>query len=128
MLSYLIAPARLRAGDHIIAGTTDIEITEGNALPVGNIPIGTLVHNVELKPGKGGQLMRAAGTHAKIIKKDTRHVIIRLHSGKLYSISTQAMATVGLVGDRSDSVGDSHGSSSLRLSKNTKLRKAGQSR
>lgn len=131
MLSYLIAPARLRVGDCVVAGTAGTEITEGNALPVGNIPIGTLVHNVELKPGKGGQLMRAAGAHAKIIKKDTRHVIIRLHSGKLYSISTQAMATVGLVGGRNDleeSADPRSGSSSPRLSKNTKLRKAGQSR
>jgi large subunit ribosomal protein L2 len=125
MLSYIIGPARLRAGNKIEAGPS-VEITEGNALPVGNIPIGTVIHNIELKPGKGGQLMRAAGTHAKIIKKDTRHVIIRLHSGKLYSISTQAMATIGLVGS-----GPSPASqSSLRLSnfRNTKLRKAGQSR
>ena len=133
MLSYILAPARLRAGGQIVAGTAGVEITEGNALPVGNIPIGTVVHNVELKPGKGGQLMRAAGTHAKIIKKDTRHVIIRLHSGKLYSISTLAMATVGLVAQRavgSDQSGVATPLPSLRLSnsKNTKLRKAGQSR
>jgi len=113
MLSYILAPKTLSVGDHISAGPS-AELAEGNALPVGNCPIGTLIHNIELKPGRGRQLMRAAGTHAKIIKKDRAHAIVRLHSGKLYSISTQSMATIGIVSN------DSH--------KNIKLTKAGQSR
>jgi large subunit ribosomal protein L2 len=73
-----------------------------------------LVHNVELKPGKGGQLMRAAGVYAKIIKKDKSYIIIRLQSGKLFSLSPFSMATIGTV--------------SNDLHKNLKLRKAGQAR
>lgn len=111
MISYIIAPKNLKKGDIIQSGD-NAEITTGNALPVGLIPTGTFIHNIELKPGKGGQLIRAAGTFAKIIKKDTKSIIIRLHSGKLYSISPYAMATIGIV------------SGTLNL----KLRKAGQSR
>ena len=118
MLSYILAPKNLKVGDLISAGP-NAPISTGSALPVGEMPIGTMIHNIELKPGKGGQLMRSAGTYAKIIKKDLSHwnnsnVIIRLHTGKLYNIPSQSMATVGLVSN------DSH--------KNIKMRKAGQSR
>lgn len=115
MLSYILSPKNLQVGDKIQAGTS-AEISLGNALPVGSVPTGTIVHNVELKPGRGGQLMRAAGTFAKIIKKTDRFVVIRLHSGKSYSISPQAMATIGIVS------GDSNEPTKL------KKRKAGQSR
>jgi large subunit ribosomal protein L2 len=113
MISYILAPKNLSVGDQICAGPT-AEIKVGSASPVSNIPIGTAVHNVESKPGRGGQLMRAAGTYAKIIKKDQNHVIIRLHTGKSYSIPSQSMATIGEVSN------DAH--------KNRKLTKAGQSR
>jgi large subunit ribosomal protein L2 len=113
MISYILAPKNLSVGDQIGAGPT-AEIKVGSALPVSNIPIGTAVHSIELKPGRGGQLMRAAGTYAKIIKKDQNNVIIRLHSGKLYSIPSQAMATIGEVSN------EAH--------KNRKLTKAGQAR
>lgn len=115
ILSYIIAPKDLKEGDQISSAThADISMTVGNAFPAGVIPTGTLVHNVEIKPGKGGQLMRAAGTFAKIIKKDKNHVLLRLssgHSGKLLSISPLSMATIGIV------------SGDLQ-----KLRKAGHSR
>lgn len=113
MISYILAPKNLSVGDQICAGPA-AEITVGSASPVANAPIGAIIHNIELKPGRGGQLMRAAGTYAKIIKKDKTHVIIRLHSGKLYSIPSQSMATIG------EASNDSH--------KNVRLTKAGQAR
>jgi large subunit ribosomal protein L2 len=113
LLSYILSPKNLSVGSIIQAGET-AEISVGNSLPVGLIPTGTLIHNIELKPGKGGQLMRAAGTYAKIIKKDKKSIIIRLHSGKSFSISPLSMATIGIVS------GD--------FSTRRKLRKAGQSR
>lgn len=116
MLSYILAPKNLKIGD-IIQSSNQVynsEFSVGNSFPVGFIPTGSEIHNVELKPGKGGQLMRAAGTCARIIKKNKRFVIIRLNSGKFYSISPHSMATLGTV--------------SNDLHKNLKLRKAGQSR
>ena len=94
-------------GDTIYSGL-NVDLNIGNALPVSKIPIGTLVHNVEIKPGKGGQLMRAAGTNAKIIKKNEKFVIIRLNSGKLFSISPHVMATIGTISN------DSHQNNKLR--------------
>ncbi len=113
MISYILAPKNLSVGDQISAGLT-AEIKIGSALPIYNIPIGTTVHSIELKPGRGGQLMRAAGTYAKIIKKDQNNVTIRSHLNKLYSIPNQAMATIGEV--------------SNEVHKNKKLIKAGQAR
>lgn len=115
ILSYIIAPNNIKPGDLLCSGT-NVEIIAGNALPLENIPIGTLVHNVELKPGNGAQLMRAAGTYAKVIKKDpkTASVLLRLHSGKLYNLSNKAMATIGVVSN------EAH--------KNLKLKKAGEAR
>lgn len=116
ILSYILAPKGLSPGDSICAGP-DVEIATGNALPMGNMPVGTEIHNIELKPGQGGKLMRAAGTHAKIIRKDKYTVLIRLlrsqrATRKFYSIPAQAMATVGVTSE----------------DKNIKLLKAGQSR
>ncbi len=113
MISYILAPKNLSVGDQICAGPA-AEIKVGSASPVVNAPIGAIIHNIELKPGRGGQLTRAAGTYAKITRKDKTHVIIRLHSGKLYSIPSQSMATIGEVSN------DSH--------KNVRLTKAGQAR
>ena len=120
ILAYILAPRHLALGDRICSGP-DREIAIGNALPLSDIPIGTTVHNLELKPGRGGQLTRAAGTYAKIIKKDKYHAIVRLRTGKLYSISTQSMATIGIVSCRQDD-GDENDKGKK------KMKKAGQSR
>jgi large subunit ribosomal protein L2 len=96
MLSYALAPAGLSIGDVICAGPSS-ELSIGSALPVRYIPVGTIIHNIELKPGRGGQIMRAAGTYAKIVSRAKGSIVIRLHSGKLYSLSTQSMATIGTV-------------------------------
>lgn len=98
MLSYILAPNGLEQGQKIKAGI-DAKIDIGNALPLENIPMGTLVHNIELKPGHGGQLMRSAGTFGKIIKKDHEksQVIVRLHTGKVCNLSYKCMATIGVV-------------------------------
>jgi len=113
LLSYILCPKDLKVGDKILSGKF-VPISKGNASPIKNIPVGTLVHNIELKPGKGGQLARAAGTSAKIIKKENRYVIVKLKSGKLYNIPSECMATIGIV--------------SNELNKNKKLNKAGNNR
>src|SRR5690606_26434454 len=76
---YIIAPKGLKVGDVIISGA-DADIKIGNALPLENIPVGTVIHNIELKPGKGAQLVRAAGTEAQLLGKEDRYVVIRLSS------------------------------------------------
>ncbi len=98
ILSYILAPKNINQGDIIESGEK-AEISIGSALPIGLIPTGTLIHNIELQPGKGGQIMRAAGTYAKIIKKDVilKSIWIRLQSGKIFSLSPYSMATVGIV-------------------------------
>lgn len=95
-MSYILAPQRIREGDQVIAGeSTDIK--PGNAMPMQNIPVGTIVHNVEMKPGKGGQLARAAGTYAQIIGKDQGYAQLRLISGELRMVRAECMATIGAV-------------------------------
>lgn len=98
MLSYILAPTGLVVGNVICAGLSTEPLT-GNALPLCNIPTGTIIHNVELKPGRGGQIMRAAGTYAKILRSNPiqGEIIIRLCSGTIYSLSTRSMATIGTV-------------------------------
>jgi len=98
MLSYMLAPAGLKKDDIICAGPA-AELSVGNALPLRNTPVGAVVHNVELRPGKGGQLMRAAGAFAKVVRRipGSGEVVIRLSRGILYSLSTQSMATIGTV-------------------------------
>ena len=95
-LSYILAPQRLREGDVVIAGKS-VDIKPGNAMPMQNIPVGTIVHNVELKAGKGGQMARAAGTYAQIIGKDQGYVQLRLISGELRMVRAECMATIGAV-------------------------------
>src|SRR6267143_2675834 len=80
-IAYILAPQRLSVGDTVIAGEY-VDVKPGNAMPVGNIPIGTIVHNVELKIGKGGQLARSAGSYAQIVGRDQEYVIVRLNSGE----------------------------------------------
>jgi len=95
---YILAPLGLNLGDTITAGS-DVEIKLGNALPLGSIPVGTLVHNVELEPGKGGQLIHSAGTSAQITTKEGKHVLLRLPSGELRKFHNECKATIGQVGN-----------------------------
>jgi large subunit ribosomal protein L2 len=95
-LSYILAPQRLSAGDTIVAGE-QVDIKPGNAMPVGNMPVGTIVHNVELKIGKGGQIARSAGTYAQIVGRDQEYVILRLNSTEQRLVHGRCMATVGAV-------------------------------
>ena len=95
-LSYILAPQRLREGDVVIAGKS-VDIKPGNAMPMQNIPVGTIVHNVEMKAGKGGQMARAAGTYAQIIGKDQGYTQLRLISGELRMVRAECMATIGAV-------------------------------
>src|SRR6201998_1308247 len=78
--SYILAPQRLAVGDTVIAGNY-VDVKPGNVMPLGNMPIGTIIHNVELKIGKGGQLARSAGTYAQLVGRDHDYVIVRLNSG-----------------------------------------------
>ena len=95
-LSYILAPQRLREGDKIISGDT-VDIKPGNAMPMQNIPVGTIIHNVEMKVGKGGQIARSAGTYAQIIGKDQGYAQLRLNSGELRMVRAECIATVGAV-------------------------------
>jgi large subunit ribosomal protein L2 len=95
-LAYILAPQRLVKGDSVIAGE-HVDVKPGNAMPVGNIPIGTIVHNIEFKIGKGGQLARSAGTYAQIVGRDEEYIILRLNSGEQRLVHGRCMATVGAV-------------------------------
>ncbi|MBR8661358.1 50S ribosomal protein L2 [Brevibacillus sp. NL20B1] len=95
---YIIAPLGLKVGDEIISGP-DADIKIGNALPLENIPVGTTIHNIELKPGKGGQLVRAAGASAQLLGRDGEFVIVRLSSGETRRIHNNCRATIGQVGN-----------------------------
>ncbi len=95
-LTYIIAPQRLAIGDSIVAGKkTDVK--PGNAMEIGQMPVGTIVHNVELKPLKGGQMARAAGAYVQVVGRDRGQVIIRLNSGEQRYVRGECMATVGAV-------------------------------
>src|ERR687887_696785 len=96
--AYILAPARLRVGARIESGPT-ADIRPGNALPLANIPTGTVVHNVELKPGKGGQLARSAGSGIQLVAKDEGYGVLRLPSGELRRVPLGCRATVGQVGN-----------------------------
>jgi len=95
-LAYILAPQRLAPGDTIVAGE-HVDVKPGNAMPLGNIPIGTIVHNVELKLGKGGQIARSAGTYAQIVGRDQDYVILRLNSAEQRLVHGRCMATIGAV-------------------------------
>ena len=94
--SYILAPTGLSVGDKVIAGA-DADIKPGNALPLANIPTGTFVHNVELYPGRGGQMARAAGNAAQLMAKEGKYALLRLPSGELRNVSADCMATIGTV-------------------------------
>ena len=95
-LSYILAPQRLRAGDKVISGKA-VDIKPGNAMPMQSIPVGTIIHNIEMKVGKGGQIARSAGTYAQIIGKDQGYAQLRLSSDELRLVRAECMATIGAV-------------------------------
>ena len=95
---YIIAPNKLKVGDTIVSGP-DADIKVGNALPLKNIPVGTIIHNVELKPGKGGQLVRSAGNGAQLMAKEGDYAQVRLPSGEVRKIRIECRATIGEVGN-----------------------------
>jgi len=111
--SYILAPQRLQVGDKVISGK-QVDIKPGNSMPLAAMPIGTIVHNVELKPGKGGQLARSAGAYVQFVGRDQGYALIRLSSGEQRMVRAECMATVGAVSN------PDHG--------NIKLGKAGRNR
>lgn len=111
--SYILAPQRLQKGDVIVAGEK-VDVKPGNAMKLKNIPVGTIIHNVEMKVGKGGQIARSAGTYAQLAGRDSGIAQIKLSSGELRSVPQECMATIGAVSN-ADHV-------------NVKLGKAGRSR
>lgn len=111
--TYILAPQRLKIGDSIISGER-VEVVPGNAMPMKNIPVGTILHNIELKPGKGGQIARSAGTYAQLVGKDAGYALLKLTSGEQRMILGECMATIGAVSNPDQ--------------KNIKLGKAGRNR
>jgi large subunit ribosomal protein L2 len=95
-LSYILAPQRLRTGDSVVAGQR-VDIKPGNAMPLAAIPVGTIVHNIEMKVGAGGKIARAAGTYAQLVGKDAGWAQIKLGSGELRMVRAECMASIGAV-------------------------------
>ena len=95
---YIIAPDKLKVGDVIYSGP-EADIKVGNALPIANIPVGTMIHNIELKPGKGAQLARSAGNGAQLMAKENKYAQVRLPSGEVRKVLIQCRATIGEVGN-----------------------------
>ena len=95
---YILAPLGLKVGDTVMSGPT-ADIKPGNCLPIANIPLGTLVHNIEIKVGRGGQMVRSAGTAAQVMAKEGEYAQIRLPSGEVRKVSMKARATIGQVGN-----------------------------
>ena len=110
---YILSPQKLKVGEKITSGNK-VEIKDGNCMPLKNIPVGTSIHNIELKPGAGGQLVRSAGTSAQIISKEETHVQIKLVSGEIRHVNKNSLATVGVLSNPDQ--------------KNIKLGKAGRKR
>jgi large subunit ribosomal protein L2 len=95
-LAYILAPQRLKAGDQVVSGER-VDIKPGNAMPLANMPVGTIVHNVELKKGRGGQLARSAGTYVQLVGKDAGYAQLKLASGEVRMVQAECLATVGAV-------------------------------
>ena len=95
---YILAPNKLKVGDTVISGS-EVDIKVGNALPIKSIPVGTLIHNIELKPGKGGQLVRSAGNTAQLMAKEGDYAQVRLPSGEVRLVRIECKATIGQVGN-----------------------------
>ncbi len=112
-LAYILAPQRLSEGDRVEAGES-VDVKPGNAMPLASIPIGSIIHNVEMKPGKGGQIARSAGTYVQLVGRDGGYAILKLSSGETRRVRAECMATIGAVSNAD------HG--------NTVVGKAGRSR
>ena len=112
-LSYILAPQRVAIGDTVISGER-ADIKPGNAMPLASIPVGTIVHNVEMKPGKGGQIARSAGNYVQLVGRDAGYALMRLSSGEVRMVRAECMATIGAVSNQDQA--------------NTKLGKAGRKR
>ena len=112
-LSYIIAPQGLTDGDKVVSGE-NVDIKAGNCLPIANIPVGTLIHNIELNPGQGGKLVRVAGQSAQLMAKEGKYAHVRLPSGEMRLILAKCRATIGVVGNADH--------------ENVKLGKAGKTR
>ncbi len=96
---YILQPSGLKIGDIVEAAESGLDVLPGNAMKLKNIPVGTLVHNIELKPGHGGQLARSAGAYAQIMGREGKYVILRLPSGEMRKVLGECMATIGVVGN-----------------------------
>ena len=97
--SYILAPLGLKNDDVIVSGTAGVDIKVGNAMPISEIPVGTMIHNIELKPGRGGQLCRSAGTSAQLMAKEDDYAQVRLPSGEVRMVLVRCRATIGQVGN-----------------------------
>ena len=95
-LSYILAPQRLQVGGEVVAGER-VDVKPGNAMPLRSIPVGTIVHNVEMRPGKGGQIARAAGTYVQLVGRDGGYALLKLASGEVRMVRAECMATIGAV-------------------------------
>ncbi len=95
-LAYIVAPQRLAVGDTVLAGEK-CDVKPGNAMRLSGIPVGTIIHNIEMKPGKGGQMARSAGTYAQYLGRDAGYAILRLNSGETRKVRLECMATIGAV-------------------------------
>ena len=111
--AYILAPQRLAVGDSVISGER-ADIKPGNAMPLASIPVGTIVHNVEMKPGKGGQIARSAGTYVQLVGRDAGYALLRLGSGEVRMVRAECMASIGAVSNPDNA--------------NAKLGKAGRKR
>ncbi len=96
---YIIQPSGLKVGDKVVAAEGGLDVKPGNAMKLKNIPVGTIIHNIEMKPGKGGQIARSAGGYAQLMGKEEKYVVLRLPSGEMRQILAECMATVGTVGN-----------------------------
>ena len=112
-MAYILAPQRLSIGDTVMSGDR-VDVKPGNSMPMRNIPVGTIIHNIEMKPGRGGQMARAAGAYAQLVGKDAGYALLRLGSGEQRMVRADCMATVGAVSNPDN--------------KNIKLGKAGRKR
>ncbi len=112
--AYIVAPQRLAAGDKVVSSQQTVDVKPGNAMPLERMPVGTIVHNVEMKPRKGGQIARSAGTYAQYVGRDSGWAILRLNSGEQRKVHGSCLATVGAVSNQD------HG--------NTSIGKAGRNR
>ncbi len=96
--AYIIAPLGVKVGDTLVSGS-DVDIKNGNCLPIENIPVGTMIHNIEMQPGKGGQMVRSAGTSAQLLAKEGKYAQIRMPSGEVRRVNKKCFAVIGQVGN-----------------------------